>query len=438
MKNDDDSLNQKDEKEEEDLLSKGIILDDDDDDGDDDEEDSNKHININSFEDSLPILSESENSTIGNINTVDLVDDKSKSVRKHIIGFICILVVVFLWVFSGIITQVIFTEEDFNKPFFLTYFSTSIFSLYLFGFTFKWKEWTSIPFDSYSKRRSKMLLSSSSIDGSIDSSQPKYKFTIKQILRISLSLAFIWFLANYTYNLSLARTSVATNTILSTLSGIFALFLSVFFKVDKFTFEKLIATLFTLVGVILVSYSDIKDNNGQDSILGDIEAVVGAFLYGLYGVFLKKLIVSEDNLPMPMMFGFLGLFNFLFLWPIFLILNLLKFEYFELPSLRVFLYLLFNGIFGSFISDLLDSYSVVMTSPVINSVGLSLSIPFAMISDFVLNKEGFSLMYIAGSIMVIFGFILSNLAHQTFEAKLKHIESKLYQKFVNIKNTICK
>jgi len=395
----------------------------------------------------------SNNEDLSLINN-NIENEKSKpfQLRRHIIGTICILAVVFLWVFSGVMTQIIFTEEDYNKPFFLTYFATSIFTFYLLGFLIKWKTWLSIPFSKkqqFERQQTIERESYHSLNGDEEKQQQnqqqqpqqkiidpvtgqiknQYQFTIKEILKISLCLCPIWFFANYTYNLSLSRTSVSTNTILSTLSGLFSLFLSVAFKVDRFSIEKLLAALLTLSGIVMVSYSSLdQSSNGTDSVLGDGLAVIGAFFYGLYGVLIKKLVISEEYLPMPMLLGFLGLFNFLFLWPLFIIFNLVSFEVFQLPSWRVFLFLIFNGLFGSFLSDLLDSYSVVMTSPMINSIGLSLSIPLAMISDFVRSRKGFGPLYIVGSVLVVFGFILANMASSVLEDRLKSIEQNLLKR----------
>eukprot|EP01132_Coremiostelium_polycephalum_P002795 gene2795-3475_t len=398
-------------------------------------------------------------------------------VKRHIVGAICIVIVVFLWVFSSVLTQIIFADKEFNKPFFLTYFNTSLFSFYLLGFGVYWRKWSSIPLRNNNNNsnektqlfvdsnRENLISSSSSIqneereeeeeevveedykvivqetinqddninlEGSGNNNNNQYKYSIFQIIRISCCLSPIWFLANYTFNLSLNSTSVSTNTILSTLSGFFALVLSCLLKVDKFTIEKLLATALTVGGTVLVSYSALSDHNGSDTLIGDILAIVGAALYGLYSVLVKKLIISEDYLPMPMMLGFLGLFNLLVLWPFFFIINSIGFEVFELPSGTVFLFLLFNGVFGSFVSDLLDSYSVVMTSPIINTVGLSLSIPLAMLSDFIRKHEMFSIMYIFGSILVICGFILANLASSLFEDKLYAFEKEIKLKFLSI------
>ena len=57
-----------------------------------------------------------------------------KKVGKHTLGVICILFVVFLWVASAEICESIFNDNDFNNAFFLTYFSTSMFLVYMLLF----------------------------------------------------------------------------------------------------------------------------------------------------------------------------------------------------------------------------------------------------------------------------------------------------------------
>lgn len=72
---------------------------------------------------------------------------------RWLLGVTLLVGVVIIWVGSSILMQYIFLEQDFPHPFFLTYFSTTLFSLYLFGFAFskKWRnarghvEWTLVP-----------------------------------------------------------------------------------------------------------------------------------------------------------------------------------------------------------------------------------------------------------------------------------------------------
>ena len=63
-----------------------------------------------------------------------MVDDIAMKKVQHAAGLACLAAVVVIWVTSSEVIQFIFDDIDFSKPFFLTFYSTSLFSLYLFGF----------------------------------------------------------------------------------------------------------------------------------------------------------------------------------------------------------------------------------------------------------------------------------------------------------------
>jgi solute carrier family 35 protein F5 len=50
---------------------------------------------------------------------------------RYILGLAFLLGVVLLWVGSSFLTSYLFQDQSFNRPFFLTYFNTGCFSLYL-------------------------------------------------------------------------------------------------------------------------------------------------------------------------------------------------------------------------------------------------------------------------------------------------------------------
>ncbi len=84
-----------------------------------------------------------------------------------------------------------------------------------------------------------------------------------------------------------------------------------------------------------------------------------------------------DFLPLttPLLFfwlapGLVGLFNIVLLWPAGLFLNLIGVESFELPKGYVWLYLTINGLIGTVLSDYLWLWSVLLTSPLVATVGL--------------------------------------------------------------------
>ncbi|KAI6682689.1 hypothetical protein NL676_036570 [Syzygium grande] len=55
---------------------------------------------------------------------------------------------------------------------------------------------------------------------------------------------------------------------------------------------------------------------------------------------------------------------------------------------------------------------VVWTTPLVASLGASLTVPFAMLEDILIHGRRFSLIYILGSVQVFLGFVLVNLSEE--------------------------
>lgn len=90
-------------------------------------------------------------------------------------------------------------------------------------------------------------------------------------------------------------------------------------------------------------------------------AIFSAFFYACYLVMVKRKSDIEEKIDIPLFFGFVGLWNLLLLWPIFLVLNFSQIEAFELPNRRQFAVLFLNGFVGTVLSEALwlwyvDSY----------------------------------------------------------------------------------
>ena len=65
--------------------------------------------------------------------------------------------------------------------------------------------------------------------------------------------------------------------------------------------------------------------------VGNALALASAILYGIYTILMKKRIGDESRIDMLLFFGFVGLFNMIFLWPGFIILHFTGVEPFEIP-----------------------------------------------------------------------------------------------------------
>lgn len=74
----------------------------------------------------------------------------------------------------------------------------------------------------------------------------------------------------------------------------------------------------------------------------------------------------------------------------------------------VFGFVLLGGIFNNVISDYLWARSVVLTSPTVATVGLSITIPFAILSDYIVYGITPSGLAIGGAFLVTLGFVAVN------------------------------
>ena len=67
------------------------------------------------------------------------------------------------------------------------------------------------------------------------------KLSTIETIQLSFAFCLLWFLANYTTNASLAYTSVASSTILSSMSGLFTLGIGALFRVEQLNLVKVLA-----------------------------------------------------------------------------------------------------------------------------------------------------------------------------------------------------
>ncbi|XP_033473481.1 solute carrier family 35 member F5-like isoform X3 [Epinephelus lanceolatus] len=237
------------------------------------------------------------------------------------------------------------------------------------------------------------------------------KLTITDVAKISFFFCFVWFLANLSYQEALSDTQVAIVNILSSTSGLFTLILAAIFpsnSSDRFTLSKLLAVALSMGGVTLVSFSSM-DNPDEKGVIGSLWSLVGAALYAVYIVMIKRRVDREDKLDIPMFFGFVGLFNLLLLWPGFLLLHYTGFEAFELPSQLVWTYILINGLIGTVLSEFLWLWGCFLTSSLIGTLALSLTIPLSIMADICMQKVRFSWLFFAGAVPVFLSFFIATL-----------------------------
>lgn len=358
--------------------------------------------------------------------------------KNYALGLVLLLVVVFLWTSSNFVTQDLF-EGGYEKPFFVTYMNTSAFSFYLIPWLGKWW-WSRLKGGSGDLKpqglaedyqplatepsHSEVLDSADQIPIS-EGNLPA--LTAKETSHLALVFCLLWFVANWTVNASLDYTSVASATVLSSTSGFFTLGIGRLFRVEKLTIIKVAAVFTSFTGVVLVSLSDSKSSqqpSGPASrsslhqvthrlphpILGDTLALISALFYALYVILLKVRIKSESRVDMQLFFGFVGLFSVVMCWPVGLVLHLTGGETFELPRGGKVLTGVLINMAITLSSDYLYVLAMLKTTPLVVTVGLSLTIPLAVLGDFIRGKDTHA-QVIFGAALVLISFIALGLGN---------------------------
>lgn len=344
--------------------------------------------------------------------------------------------VIILWVLSSFLINLIFEDDSYRKPFFITYINTAAFIFYLFptakAVVVNYKD------TGRANVHRELIMeeegTGSDSNRSVDMTSPlltnleagthanqKKRLTLYETIKLSAEFCILWFTANLVTNASLAFTSVASQTILSTTSSFFTLFIGAICHVESLSKSKVLGSFISFVGIIMVTKSDshqryqrhIADVSGDDNdavqvLIGNLLALAGAVLYGVYSTLLKREVGDETRVNMKIFFGFVGLFNLLFLWPSLIVLDFFGWEPFSLPKDPKVVVIIFVNCLITFVSDFCWAKAMLLTSPLSVTVGLSITIPLAMFGDVIFKHKTMSALYLFGATLILGSFFIIN------------------------------
>ncbi|KAL7285157.1 hypothetical protein ACG7TL_000249 [Trametes sanguinea] len=346
--------------------------------------------------------------------------------RDYVTGILLLLCVVVLWTSSNFVTQDLF-EDGYEKPFLVTYLNTSAFALYLLPYAFRRycgnTDRKGVRRGRHNEGYEPLLtdadaaetLGATATESDIVDDHRLRPLTTRETAHLAALFCFLWFVANWTVNASLDYTSVASATILSSMSGFFTLAIGRVFRVESLTIVKIATVVTSFVGVVLVSLSDSSQPGSPDPplpstgmshlpsmpIVGDALALFSALFYALYVTLLKVRIRSEERIDMQVFFGFVGLFNILACWPIGVILHLTGVEPFQLPSTSKAVMALLINMAITLSSDYIYVIAMLKTTPLVVTVGLSLTMPLAVMGDFLLGRPARPQVMVGAAVVIL-------------------------------------
>lgn len=362
--------------------------------------------------------------------------DQTSFNKRWTLGLLMLGLVIILWVLSSFLINLIFEDDSYRKPFFITYINTAAFIFYLFptakAVVVNYKD------TGRANVHRELIMeeegTGSDSNRSVDMTSPlltnleagthanqKKRLTLYETIKLSAEFCILWFTANLVTNASLAFTSVASQTILSTTSSFFTLFIGAICHVESLSKSKVLGSFISFVGIIMVTKSDshqryqrhIADVSGDDNdavrvLIGNLLALAGAVLYGVYSTLLKREVGDETRVNMKIFFGFVGLFNLLFLWPSLIVLDFFGWEPFSLPKDPKVVVIIFVNCLITFVSDFCWAKAMLLTSPLTVTVGLSITIPLAMFGDVIFKHKTMSALYLFGATLILGSFFIVN------------------------------
>eukprot|EP01116_Phalansterium_solitarium_P014148 TRINITY_DN31691_c0_g1_i1.p1 TRINITY_DN31691_c0_g1~~TRINITY_DN31691_c0_g1_i1.p1 ORF type:complete len:345 (+),score=64.46 TRINITY_DN31691_c0_g1_i1:147-1181(+) len=313
-----------------------------------------------------------------NDGTWDVAKDKAGDVLSSVGRYLLAGSVVVLLVGGSFIGQYLQVTYRYDKPFWLTYSNTAVIGLLL------------------------------PVSRLLDSQLP-----FRRLAWQSLPFAFLWFIANYLYALSLSRTSVASVLSIEQSATVLVFVLSVIILREPLSVLKCTAVLLCIAGVVLVSFADRVSGPAADGWLGDVLVSGSTIMTATYMVLFKKFLAPTDqsatNLSVASVTAFLGcigVWNIVLFWPGVLVVHFIGFERFALPSSGAAWGLYVGSMLVGLLFNSVLNWGVASTSPLFMRIVVPLSIPASFLIDVIVLHTAIQWLWVLGVVSILAGFAL--------------------------------
>lgn len=373
--------------------------------------------------------------TIGGLGLLLLVAFALRQLCSHnrlqqLRGPLLAVLVAALWTASNVVIQIVYEKHRFPKPAFITAASFSAQSLYLLCYskrihTLLVDLLPACCFDPLGAATGPYRLADGTdpaftvLDDEplpVTRGLPPTSLSSEDILRIAVRLFLLMLSASAMFNASLEMSSVSIATLIASSSSLWSLLFARLILREPCTCARLACVALSMAGVALLVFGELdaheKRRHGarlpllrRSDLFANVLMLGSAVLYGLYAVILKRDVPSEKELPVPFLFGLIGLCSLWLALPLLTLLHVSHLERFSLPSPEAFTLIICNALFGTMLANMLLARATLLTSPTVVTVGLSLSIPMAMLSDVLRGRGHFNGLMLLGSVFTWIGFI---------------------------------
>ncbi|GMI05171.1 hypothetical protein TrVE_jg12416 [Triparma verrucosa] len=265
-------------------------------------------------------------------------------------------------------------------------------------------------------------------------------------IKLSTLLGSTWYLSNLFYYLSLQKTSVTSSTVLSTSSSLITYIIETYLNEERYDIRRLACVGLVIAGAVVSA--SIGDGGGGEmypkKYLGDFYGFVSAVGYSFYTVIVKRFCVEgkeeggyekvrggscdggeevgevgeareqvqeedgekEEKFELRLTLGYMGLMTSL--------LGFIVIPYYAVTGTNVEMTwtilgsITYVALIDNLLSDYLWAKSVVYTSATVATVGLALTVPVAVLIDWI-EGGGVGWARLVGSGLVVVGFVGINI-----------------------------
>ncbi|XP_034835658.1 solute carrier family 35 member F5 isoform X2 [Maniola hyperantus] len=199
-------------------------------------------------------------------------------------------------------------------------------------------------------------------------------------LKLALVFSLPWFVSNYLYRLSLLHTTTCSATLYTSVTGAFALSIGAIFAqvpYDRFSLSKFVAILLTTAGLVVLGVTESHQSNWT----AVLAALGSALCYAAHLIIFRQEMRKGDGINSFLLVGVVGCACGCLAWAFGGLLALGGVEKAELPSPRLWSWLLLDGAIGPLLIESLWLWGRWLTSSQTATATLALTLPLSACAE---------------------------------------------------------